>query len=211
MARRRPKGTKQLQRRQPVREPYDRVLIVCEGTVTEPDYFQGVKEHYGLSTANIAITPASGSDPASVVRHARRLADGEKKLGEKFDRVYCVFDRDEHQNFEEASEQIRALRFYSARSWPCFEYWLLLHFEYRRNPFFPGGGKTAAQHCVAALSRQMPGYAKGLNDVFGRLLNNLDVALQRAGRARNDAEATGADNPSTEVHSLVRYLQNIKR
>ncbi|MEX1198163.1 MAG: RloB family protein [Pseudohongiellaceae bacterium] len=211
MARRKPKGAQQLQRRQPLREPYDRVLIVCEGTVTEPAYFRGMKEHYGLSTANIAITPASGQDPSTVVRHARRLADDERKLGEKFDRVYCVFDRDEHANFEGASEQIRASGFCSARSWPCFEYWLLLHYEYRRNPFLAGGDKTAAQHCTTALVRKMPAYTKGAQGVFQKLQGRLDDALNRAERARRDAEATGSDNPSTEVHSLVEYLRNIKR
>ena len=51
MAGRRPR--QQLARRGPRREPYDRVLIVCEGECTEPLYFQDLTAHYRLSTANM--------------------------------------------------------------------------------------------------------------------------------------------------------------
>lgn len=50
-------------RRAPAREPYDRVLIVCEGEKTEPQYFNGLRLAERLSSANIRVTPADGSDP----------------------------------------------------------------------------------------------------------------------------------------------------
>ena len=73
-------------RRGPVRGPYDRVLIVCEGEKTEPHYFGGLRLHYRLSSANIEITRAHGTDPMSIVSFA------EARLG-NYDRAYCVFDR----------------------------------------------------------------------------------------------------------------------
>ena len=70
-------------RRGPVREPYDRVLIVCEGKKTEPYYFRGLRLHYRLSSANIEIMPADGTDPLSIVSFAQtRLGD--------YDRAFCV-------------------------------------------------------------------------------------------------------------------------
>jgi hypothetical protein len=62
-------------RRGPVREPYDRVLIVCEGKKTEPYYFGGLRLHYRLSSANIEITPANGTDPMSIVSFAEARLD----------------------------------------------------------------------------------------------------------------------------------------
>jgi len=210
MARRRPRQPDQLKRKAPKREPYDRVLIVCEGEKTEPVYFEDLRNHYALSTANIAVTPATGSDPISVVRHAKKLQKDEKKQGEQFDRIYCVFDRDEHTNFDAACQQLQANNFESARSWPCFEYWLLLHFGYQRNPFTPSQGKTAAQNCGSSLKSQLPAYSKGMRGVFQELIPRMDSAKQNAAQALNDSQVTGEANPSTEVHLLVGYLQNLK-
>jgi len=64
------RGPKSYLRRGPTREPYPTVVIVCEGKKTEPAYFEGLKIAYGLSNANIRVTPADGSDPMSVVAFA---------------------------------------------------------------------------------------------------------------------------------------------
>ena len=87
-------STPGLRRRSPRREPYDRVLIVCEGEKTEPNYFRELCAHYRLSTANIEVTQGEGNDPVSVVRTAKRLQKSETRQGERYDRIYCVFDRD---------------------------------------------------------------------------------------------------------------------
>ena len=206
----RPRKPADLKRKAPKREPYDRVLIVCEGEKTEPVYFEDLRNHYGLSTANIAVTPANGSDPVSVVRHAKKLQNDELKQGEKFDRVYCVFDRDEHANFDKASSQLNANHIRPARSWPCFEFWLLLHFEYKTKPFHPARGKTAAQLCQSLLKDKLPAYTKGMKGIFNTLFPNLDAGIQNATRAQQYAQETDEKNPSTEVHELVQYLKSLK-
>ncbi|MGL4937089.1 RloB family protein [Shewanella sp.] len=211
---RKPRQPADLKRRANQRQPYDRVLIVCEGAKTEPVYFTDLKDHYGLSTANIAITPARGSDPVSVVKHAKALQQQEQRQGEQFDRVYCVFDRDEHSNFAAANVSLDSLRskhFYAARSWPCFEYWLLLHYGYQRAPFQPEAGKTAAQVCQSMLKANLPSYSKGMRGVFSALLPTLDSAIAHAKRVEQDVTATGEANPSTEVHHLVEYLRELKQ
>lgn len=210
MARRQPKRSSQLKRKPPQREPYDRVLIVCEGEKTEPAYFEGLKEHYGLSTANIEVTPADGTNPMSIVRYAEKLMKKEQKQGEKFDKIYCVFDRDEHQDFDPAREWARRKNMHCAWSWPCFEYWLVLHFEYCRSPFSPTQSRTSAQNCVKRLKEHFLDYEKGQKNVFSLLIEQLDTAKQHAQRAWLDAEATAEPNPSTKVHGLVEYLQTLK-
>ena len=207
MARRRP-------RNRPVRsgskrEPYDRVLIVCEGQRTEPLYFQDIVDRYRLSIANIKVI-GSGADPKTVVREAKKERDRERRRGEKFDRVYCVFDRDEHATFQAACDEARASRLCLTRSWPCFEFWLRLHFEFSRQPYGRSGGRSPAQTCVSDLRDFLPGYAKAARGVFFKLEDRMVEAKAHAARALNDARATGAFNPSTEVHELVEYLQSLK-
>ena len=199
-----------LKRRRPRREPYDRVLIVCEGEKTEPNYFLELCAHYRLSTANIEVTQGEGNDPVSVVRTAKRLQKMESRQGERYDRVYCVFDRDEWTNYAEANELATKARFHTACSNPAFEYWLLLHFEYTRAPFQRSGGRTAAQNCERALKHQWSEYSKGMRGLFPKLLADLPKAKTNSARALEDARRTGEENPSSEVHELVDYLQKLK-
>ena len=185
------------------------MLIVCEGSRTEPLYFRDIADHYQLSTANVVVV-GSGSDPATLVRKAKELRGKESRLGERYDRVYCVFDRDEHRTFAQACEEARASAIEVVRSWPCFEFWLRLHFGFSRKPYARSGGRSAAQRCADEIGHWLPGYAKGMRGVFGKLEDRLESAKVDAARALADAEATGEPNPSTEAHMLVSYLQTLK-
>ena len=207
MTRRQPR--RRIARHGPRREPYNRVLIVREGTRTEPLYFQDLAARYRLSTANIVVI-GSGSDPGTVVHKAKKLRNSESRHGEKYDEVYCVFDRDEHATFDRACEEARASGVKVARSWPSFEFWLRLHFGFSRKPYARSGGKSAAQHCVDDVNRWLPGYAKGTPGIFRRLEDRLERAKVDAAPALADAEATGEFNPSTEIHKLVGYLQSLE-
>ena len=198
-----------LARHGPRREPYDRVLIVCEGKRTEPLYFEDLSAHFRLSTANVIIT-GEGADPRTVVRVAKKLRRDEARRGEKYDRVYCVFDRDEHMTFRQACDEARASGICIARSWPCFEFWLRLHFGFSRQPYSRSGGKSAAQRCMDELRGWLPGYEKGASGIFHALEARLESAMDNAARALADAKATGESDPSTEVHDLVDYLRALK-
>ena len=198
-------------RKEATREPYDRVLIVTEGTKTEPAYSRELVACYRLNTANVEVVPSDGgSDPGTVLETATELRDGEERLGNPYDRVYCVFDRDEHANFDSASVQAGARKIRLARSWPCFEYWLLLHFEYTRAPFTAVGGRSSCDSCVGELRRHLPDYGKAMPGVFERLAAQLDMAKSHARRALSDAASDDEPNPSTEIHELVEYLQALK-
>ena len=191
------------------REPYDRVLIVCEGKKTEPSYFGELVDHYRLSTANIMVV-GSGSDPHTVVRKAKELQEREKQQGEQYDEVYCVFDRDEHPAFGNASRDATDNDLKLARSWPCFEFWLLLHFVCSRSPYTSEGGRSPCDNCIRDLRTHLPGYEKATPGWFQQLEDRLEDAKRNAGHAITDAERTSEPNPSTEVHELVGYLQSIK-
>lgn len=201
-------------RRKPVRAEYDKVLIVCEGEKTEPNYFLEIVDYYELSTANVCVDGDCGSDPVSVVDHAIDLYNKESASGEPYDRVYCVIDRDAHPKFAQALDKIAAQRpngvFHDVVSVPCFEYWLLLHFTYSTAAYTAVGGKSAGDRVSAHLHEFWPEYTKGKDDVFKHLFDQLGFAKSNAARCLGDAERTGSHNPSTSVHVLVDYLQNLK-
>ena len=49
---------KQLERKQARRATYDRILIVSEGSKTEPHYFREIRSEYRLHTANVEVRPS---------------------------------------------------------------------------------------------------------------------------------------------------------
>ena len=185
------------------------MLILCEGSKTEPSYFRSLVDRYRLSTANVVIT-GSGSDPRALVKKAKSLRDIERQRGDRYDVVYCVFDHDQHTHFNAASNEAYSAKLKLARSWPCFEFWLLLHFVYSRRPYLPSGNRSAADNCVGELQQHLHNYTKGNAGVFEALKNQMENAKSNAGRVLLDVEAIGRCNPSTEVHCLVAYLQALK-
>ena len=55
---RKAKKAAELARKQAARDSYDKVLIVCEGCKTKPNYLKELIKHYKLSTANVALGAA---------------------------------------------------------------------------------------------------------------------------------------------------------
>ena len=208
MARRR-RNAGSYRRQEAIREPYDRVLIVCEGEKTEPHYFEGLRVHYLLSSVNITITPAAGSDPVSIVQFALR------QIGE-FDRGYCVFDRDEHRNFDSALEMLRTSqpgqsgKLIAIPSFPCFEVWPLLHFRYSTAEIRRTGQRSPGAMAVHELTNYIPTYTKGHRGIFNALLPHLPTGLRHAATLARDYLQTGAQNPGTKLHLLVQYLMRLR-
>jgi RloB-like protein len=192
-------------RRGPTREPYDYVLIVCEGSKTEPRYFQRLKEVFRLSNANIEIARPNATDPRSLVAFA------ETRLNERgFDRVYCVFDRDGHATYTSAVSHIieqygNSGRVRAITSVPCFEIWVLLHFHYTSAAF------NACSDVLAEVKKHFADYTKGRQDIYDRLAGNMKQAIKHAVRLKKEGEDTRSSNPATLVHELVSYLCNLKK
>jgi hypothetical protein len=197
-------------RRAPVREPYDYVLIVCEGAKSEPSYLRALQAAYRLSNANIEITPADGTDPMSVVRYAEaRMAP--------YDRVYCVFDRDGHANYDEAVRRVRESaagrtgKLLAVTSWPCFELWLLLHFRYSTAAFVATGRQSSCDKAVSELKGHLPKYAKGYRSAYAETAHLLETAIEHGKRLERHCLECGAANPATKVHVLIEYLIGLKK
>ncbi|MFG6656827.1 RloB family protein [Scandinavium sp. M-37] len=209
------KGLSKYKRKGISRSPYLKVLIVCEGSKTEPNYFEEIRNHYELNTANVEITGECGSNPMSVVSCARELYKKHKDMQVPFDKVYCVIDRDAHVDYNTAKETVRQLTPHNVYelidSTPSFEFWLLLHHEYTTQSFEALKGNSAGNQVLERLKVHMPQYGKGSKDIFTQLFGLLPDAIRHAERLEVAAEASGSENPLTKVHRLVVALQTLKK
>lgn len=207
------RSIRSLKRKLAKRDSYDMVLIVCEGEKTEPNYFQALIDELQLNTANIqVINNTSGSSPRNVVDCAVSLY----KKNKDYDRVYCIFDKDKHTNYLEAIDVVNRTKMakghsiHAITSVPCFEFWILLHFEYTTKSFDTKSGSICAQ-VITDLKKHLPNYEKGDQDTFGATKEHLMTAITRAKRVYDYCESGDTDMPSTKIHNLVEYLQNLKQ
>lgn len=202
-------------RKEARKAPYDRVLIVCEGEKTEPVYLAELKEELKLNSANIEIVPNTlGSAPISVVRQALRKFAKEKD----YNRVYCVFDKDIHPSYSAAlhmiKEKTQATKgncpIFAVVSVPCFEFWLLLHFRYTTRPYQAKNG-SICESVITDLKKFLPDYEKGGKNIFHKTKSLLPQAISNAKKVLHHCETGETDMPSTRMHELVEYLQQLKK
>ena len=206
---------KSLERKKASKMPYEKILIVCEGQKTEPYYFEELKDFYEIDTANIRISGECGSDPVSVVRHGQNLYKEELQKSEPFDKVFCVFDRDNYgEKFYEAIRITESLKpnnvFKAITSIPCFEVWFILHFNYFSTALETIGKKTCGMRTITELEKYWPAYTKGCSGSFEHVRDHIERAKALSSRLLAESKKSGSTNPLTNVHELVEYLQNVK-
>jgi hypothetical protein len=191
--------------------PYDRLLIVCEGTKTEPNYFNEIRQFYRLSSANIKILPSEyGTQPQKVVDYAYDYC----QLRNTWEKVFCVFDRDDHPNFENAiksasakdlkltNDQGERIRFYAIPSVPCFELWLYLHFNEITT-------EILRSDLLKMLKKHMPEYEKNAESLFVRTKAELTSAYKNAECLADNREGSRIRNPFTAVGEVVKDLMKL--
>ena len=181
-----------LRRRLPFREAKRRFLIVCEGDVTEPKYFTGLRIHF---KSLVDLHFKSGATPKTLVEWAVQL----KNEDSEYDEVWCVFDIDEHPFVPEAKQQAKDNQIDVAISNPSFELWLLLHFQEQNSALHRRKVRTE-------LKKHIPGYEK--DPPRDKLIPLHKNAVQRAEKlaAINERNNKIGANPSTEVHLLTERI-----
>jgi hypothetical protein len=179
-------------RRPPFRDPKPRILIVSEGENTEPEYFRGFAKACRNPRVDVEIAPEHGV-PKTVVEVARdRKKEAEKDAAREkddnliYDSVWSVFDIDEHPRVGEAKEMARDNGIDLAISNPCFELWLLLHFQEN-----PGMQDRAAMK--KKLKKHVPEYDK-----------HVDYATYSAGYEQAVARSRKMDQAAEEAHDPHR-------
>lgn len=186
--------------------PKVEIVIVCEGTVTEPDYFKKCVEYYGAGLVRLRVVDETGV-PLTVVRAAVREKSRLTEIARKSNiapsipfSVWAVFDRDEH-DVDEALRIAHEEKIGVAFSNPCFELWPLLHLI---NDYGSQDGRHDLQR---RLHTVMPKYHHE-NDPridFELIRDRLDAAFlqaERLNKARRD-EGDEIGCPSTTVGVLT--------
>ena len=207
-----------LRRRQPFIHPRESVLIVCEGEKTEPQYFDAMRNELRLKKfveVHVDRNPG-GSDPISVINYAifleaeRARITSTSPILTTYDVIWCVLDVEApkpHSSLADALDKAKVHKLRVTLSNPSFEYWFLLHFEKVTTPF----NKDKDLH--DALKQVHPSYKKSRIG-FNILYPLTEIAIKYSEEVLHET-GCGEDlrdhNPSTHVHRVVKYLQQIAK
>lgn len=203
-------------------QPGDSFLIVTEGTVTEPVYFELIRRELELSVVRIKVQPGKHSDPSQVIETAAREAKvqvskartGKLRMDEpeKFDHVFAVIDTDvavQRSDWNKVRKLAADSKVLLAPSTPCFEFWLLLHRGFTTKPL--SDGETAKKELKQSLGREYSTSERVTRAALASLLPSWPQAVMNAEQVTRHHEQVATAppaNPSTDVGRLVRALND---
>lgn len=185
-----------------------RILIVSEGTKTEPYYLKllakGINDKYRKFSVNPRIVvEGTGRNTTGLYGF---LEDNytSKELTE-YQQIWLVYDKDDFpkDRFDNAAYKAdadRKYRFRVAWSNESFELWLLWHYQdYTAN--------THRKEYIKALKKYIPGYDKGKKEVYERILatGDINAAIKRGKQQAKYYKEMGISTPSQMVASSVVY------
>lgn len=198
------KQGKNLKRQPKNLKPRAKILIVCEGEVTEKEYFDYLKKMYRLNTAEVKIKEDGGSSPNSVFKDALDLYNRSLKRDQvSYDIVYCVYDRDEFSQHADVKNKIeQQANFNLIFSDPCFEVWYLFHYDALTKPFIKNGSKTASQQVKSQAN-------KLLNSTGSNHLEYLFCKTEEAIKNAKSNAKQNISNPYSNVYELVEKMKEI--
>jgi hypothetical protein len=200
---------KHYRRIEQTRSPRERILILCEGKKTEPNYFKSIKAGKPKTSAvRIEVANTKKNTAKELVDEAIRLMNKAKSEDKNpYNEVWVVFDRDGYTKHPEAFNRANSKNIKIAFSSTCFEFWLLLHFEYTTYSF------SNCDDAIRRLKAHIPDYEKG-GEHFALLQPKINDAIKNGGKIIAHCNKTGNSqiweyNPYTDVGLLVEKLLNM--
>ena len=203
MARRQnPKIERTLKRKSSLKLVKQTFLIVCEGEVTEPEYFNSFR----LTSANVKAI-GKGMNTVSLVKEAIAIRDIEKRRNRNYDQCWVVFDKDDFSDgdFNTAIQMAQTNGFQVAYSNQAFEYWFLLHFNLYQGSIHRSRYAEMLTHLLGFR------YGKTKGDsvkVFNVIYYKTRIAIDNAQKVQEsfDGSNPAKEESSTTVHQLVEQL-----
>lgn len=197
-----PRIERTLRRNSGLRTVKQTFLIVCEGEVTEPEYFNAFR----LTSANVKAI-GEGMNTISLVNEAIAIKEQEKRKGRSYDQYWVVFDKDDFadSDFNAAIQKAQGNGFKVAYSNQAFEYWYLLHFNLYQ------GAIHRSRYADMLTNLLGFKYGKSRGDsmkVFNIIYPKTRIAIDNAKKVISlfDGSNPAKEESSTTVYDLVEQL-----
>lgn len=187
-------------------------LIVCEGTATEPNYFNGLKKKINQKYGNrvdVMIpkidVKGTGLNTESIVKYTEKMVNYSSKV---YGQVWVLFDKDDY-NDEQFNRAIENCNYNVAWSNPNIELWLLSHFK-------KVDRYISKEKVLDELNREfqkngLGDYNKNDSKIFEKITNDgkIHKAIEncKAMEELNENGQASQKNPMTKVYKIVDELK----
>ena len=203
---------RKIKRGKPKRPPKARFVLFCEGKNTEPAYFKAIKKVWVGALIDIESRGGVGV-PMTIAQRALDFAREHGLLKssrrrtnsfEENDRVWAVFDRDDHGKYNDAVNLCESNGIGVARSNPCFELWLILHeTEYEKSD-----GRDKVQKKLESLRSEYDRKSGKMPDCEEMVTRVLQAEARGAKQLqRRVDQGAPFEAPSTTVGNLTREIR----
>lgn len=184
------------------RLPKKVIRVLTEGMITERDYIKILRSQYRGVVVDII---REGSPPKVLVDKARRYQASKDERNPDFDEIWCIFDVDQHPNIEQAIREAHDNNINIAITNPCFELWLVLHYQDQH--------RDINSRTIQSLAKQL-----GITDgkrITAKAREHLSAtysdAKQRSVNLEKRHIGDGSkswENPSSQMWKFVDRLEN---
>lgn len=193
-----------------------RILIICEGQ-SECQYFITFKkllhDKYKLKGLEVEIYQPKYYSPMGLLKEAKKKIREAKADKLPYDKVWIVFDKDQHQNIHQVISESTGhkQKIEVGLSIISFEIWILLHFEKTKKPFH------SCEELVRYLeTHHIPFYKKTMS--FNTIISNkINFALENAEwlEQQNSLDINNGVNIAdlsiyTNINKIIEHLISLK-
>lgn len=189
--------------------------IFCEGE-TERNYFTQLKTMERIRRLRKPIV-CEDKKVVGLIEYSNGYIKHHKKDFFKGDKIVYVFDRDDNTNkeFDQAKNLIDDLKLISFNpefilSNPCFEFWILSHFELCSERLYSGLLKRR-------LLKHLESYKKNDPNIYNNTKGDINTAIENSKKIYQMHINKGVinllceeSNPSTVVFQLIELIEQYK-
>ena len=160
-----------------------------------------------LSAVSIEVYHPKNFSPLGLVDEAKARMLKARRDRNKYDEIWIVLDRDQHENLPDALSRANDSNIKVAFSNVCFEFWVLLHYEKTRKSFY-----NCSEIIKYIKDNHYPEYQKKDNP-FIELKPRIKIAIENAEWFAKQVQLD-LDNgmkiheisPYTDIHELIKML-----
>ncbi len=195
--------------RQEGSRPTNTIWIFCEGEKTEKNYFRKLKIRRRISRFNVQVIPSENRDAVGIVGYTKKTKEKNPADYKPGDLIYCVFDRDANKNnaLEKAKSLAKNKGFQIIFSNPCFEYWILCHYEYYSSRC------TSDELTKRIKNKHIKDYRKNDTEIYDKTAERIQTAINNSRKIAEKHSSkripliSEESNPSTQVYKLIEKLK----
>jgi len=194
----------------PGRRPTKTLWIFCEGK-TEKAYLDNVRCIERIRRLTIIPRVLEHRNADGILDDAIRFKNNKKDF-QKGDLIACIFDRDSNTNDQLTYAKSKADRegIQISFSNPCFEYWILCHYDYIPGPI-------EKDNIISLINKKSGSeYEKADSELYTKTKDKIVTAHINAERIKNKhlnnktTLISRESNPITLVFELIKIIDDFK-